>query len=112
MRVALLFALVAERLNVFYEHGQWPTEAQGATLAAEWLARTQRSLPLAERRHLSSLSDELAHGIAGGLSREAGLHTAHEMTEALDPNYRSELAEFFMAECGRMLDQEPEAPDA
>ncbi|MFC5303240.1 hypothetical protein [Azospira restricta] len=103
-RVALIFALVAERLNTFYEHGQWLTEAQGATLAADWLARSQRSLPLAERRRLSALSDELARSIAGGLSREAGLHTAHELTEALDPNYRSELAEFFMAECERMLD--------
>jgi hypothetical protein len=30
------------------------------------------------------------------------------MTEALDPNYRSELAEFFMQECERLLDREPE----
>ena len=34
-RIALIFALVAERLSVFYEHAQWLTEAQGASLAAE-----------------------------------------------------------------------------
>jgi hypothetical protein len=66
-------------------------------------------MPLAERRRLSALSDELARGIAAGLSREAGLHTAHEMMEALDPHYHSELAEFFMQECERMLDRESDA---
>lgn len=103
-RAALLFALTAERLSVFYEHGQWPTEAQGATLVAEWLGRSGRSLPLADRRHLSALSDEFARQIAGSLSREAGLHTAHEMMEALDPNYDSELARALMAECAKLLD--------
>ncbi|MBI2307325.1 MAG: hypothetical protein HYU78_08480 [Rhodocyclales bacterium] len=105
-RVALIFALAAERLSAYYEHGQWLTEAQGASLAAEWLARSKRTLPLADRRRLSALGDELARSIAAGLSREAGLHTAHEMMEALDPNFHSELAEFFMAECERMLDRE------
>ena len=38
-RVALIYALVAERLTAYYEHGQWLTESQGASLAAEWLAR-------------------------------------------------------------------------
>ena len=83
-RVALIFALVAERLSLWYEHGQWPTEAQGATLCADWLGRTKRSLPLTDRRHLSDLSDRLARQIAGSLSREAGLYTAHEMMESLD----------------------------
>ncbi len=104
LRVALVFALVAERLSVHYEHGQWLTEAQGATLAAEWLARSGRSLPLDERRRLSSIAGDMAREMVGTLSREAGLYTAHEMTEALDPNYRSELAATLMAECERRLD--------
>ena len=57
-RIALLFALAAERLNLYYAHGQWLTEAQGASLAADWLGRTKSRLPLAERRLLSSLSDQ------------------------------------------------------
>ena len=103
-RAALVFALTAERLSVFYDHGQWPTAAQGASLVADWLGRSGRSLPLAERQHLSELSDELARQIAGSLSREAGLHTAHEMMEALDPNYESDVARSLMAECVRLLD--------
>ncbi len=106
-RAALIFALTAERLSLWYEHGQWPTAAQGATLAADWLARTRRNLPLAERRHLSELSDQLARQIAATLSREAGLHTTHEMMEALDPNYESELGQSLMLECERLLDADP-----
>ncbi|MEO8409994.1 MAG: hypothetical protein ABI478_05440, partial [Propionivibrio sp.] len=78
-RVAMIYALVAQRLTAYYEHGQWLSEAQGASLAADWLARGKRQLPLAERRHLSALSDDLARDIAVPLSREAGLYTAHEM---------------------------------
>lgn len=103
-RAALLFALTAERLSVFYEHGQWPTAAQGASLVAEWLNRSGRSLPLADRRLLSELSDEFARQIASSLSREAGLQTVHEMMEALDPNYESDLARSLMAECVKWLD--------
>lgn len=103
-RVALIFALVAERLTVFYEHGQWPSESQGASLAADWLARSRRNLPLAERRRLSALSDDLAREMAASLSREAGLYTAHDMMEALDPRHRSDLAATLMQECERRLD--------
>ena len=102
-RIALIFALVAERLTFFYEHGQWLTVAQGASLAADWLTRSKRSLPLSERKHLSELSDQLARQMAESLSREAGLYTAHEMMEALDPNYHSELAQTMLAECDRLL---------
>lgn len=87
--VALIFALVAERLTAYYEHGQWLTESQGASLAADWLSRGKRNLPLKERKRLSALSDHLAREIAGPLSREAGLYTAHEMMESLDSNYHS-----------------------
>lgn len=107
IRVALIFALAAERLTLYYEHGQWLTEAQGATLAAEWLNRSQRSIALAERRALSALSDTLARQVEGSVSREAGLYIAHEMTEALDPRYESEVARALMAECERLLDEAP-----
>lgn len=107
LRVALLFALAAQRLSDYYEHGQWLTEAQGATLAADWLARSKNALPLNERRHISALSDQLARQIAGSLSREAGLFAAHEMTEALDPNYHSEFAQTILAECEKLLAGDP-----
>lgn len=103
-RVALVYALVAERLGVYYEHGQWPTVAQGAALCAEWLARSRRSLALPERQHLSEVSDGLARGIAVGLSREAGLYTAHELSESLSVNYHSEVGTAIMVECERALD--------
>ena len=104
MRVALIFALAAERLTAFYEHAQWMSEAQGTSLAADWLTRSQIKLPLNERRQLSGLSDQLARQIAGTLSREAGMYTAHEMMESLDPNHHSEIAESLMKECERLLD--------
>jgi len=103
--VALIFALVAERLSVYYEHGQWFTRAQGATLAADWLARSKRKLPLAQCHHLSDLSDQLARQIAESTSREAGLYVSHELQEALDPRYHSEVGESIMAECVRILDE-------
>ncbi len=105
MRIALIFALAAERLTAFYEYGQWLTEAQGASLAADWLSRSKNKMPLAERRQLSGLSDQLARQIQGSLSREAGMYTAHEMMESLDPNHHSEIAESLMVECERLLDE-------
>lgn len=102
-RKALLFALAAERLSAFYEHRQWMTDAQGATLASLWLSRSKLQLALAERRLLSQLSDQFARQIAGTLSREAGLYTAHEMMETLDPNYQSAFAHDLLDECERLL---------
>jgi len=101
--IALIFALVAERLSVYYEHHQWLTQAQGASLAADWLSRSKFSLPLDKRSALSKLSDQLARQIAESLSREAGLYTMHEMMESLDPNYQSEIGQSLMKECERML---------
>jgi hypothetical protein len=103
--VALIYALVAERLSVHYEHGHWITQPQGATLASEWLARTKRSLPLAERRHLSDLSDQLAKQIASTSSRDAGLYIAHEMQESLDTRHESEIGQAIMVECERIFDE-------
>ena len=105
MRIALIFALAAERLTDFYEYGQWLTEAQGASLAADWLSRSKNKLPLSERRQLSALSDQLARQIETTLSREAGMYTAHEMMESLDPNHHAEIAEPLMLECERLLDR-------
>jgi len=107
LRVALIFALAAERLSAYYEHQQWLTEAQGASLAADWLRRSKLTIEFKERRQLSALSDQFARQIATTLSREAGLYTAHEMMESLDPNYHSEIAEALMLECERLLDSEP-----
>lgn len=107
MRIALIFALAAERLSTYYEHDQWLSEAQGATRAADWLTRSKHKLPLNDRRQLSALSDQLARQIAATLSREAGLYTAHEMMESLDTNYHSEIAESLMAECERLLATQP-----
>ena len=106
--VALIFALVAERLRVHVEHSQWLTQAQGSTLAADWLARSKRKLPLDQRKHLSHLSDQLARQLAESTSREAGLYVSHELQEALDPRYQSELGQSVMAECARMLDENPQ----
>jgi hypothetical protein len=105
-QIALVFALVAERLTTYYEHGQWLTESQGASLAADWLNRTKRSLPLADRKRLSAVSDGLARQIGESLSREAGLLTAHEMQESLDANYASEIGSALMLECERALDSD------
>lgn len=95
---------MAERLSVYYEHHQWLTAAQGASLCADWLTRSKRTMPSDQRKHLSALSDQLARQIAASLSREAGLHTAHEMMESLDTHYRSELGQAMMVECERLLD--------
>ena len=102
-RQQLLFALAAERLSAYYEHGQWLTEAQGATLAGLWLGRSQQTLDNRERRRLSALSDQLARQVAASLSREAGLYTAHEMMEGLDPRYQSSLVIEMLEECARLL---------
>lgn len=34
-RIALIYELAAERLPLFYEHDQWLTEVQGASLVAD-----------------------------------------------------------------------------
>jgi hypothetical protein len=106
--VALIFALVAERLSVYYEHGLWFTQAQGAALAADWLARSKRRLKLSQRQHLSLLSDQLARQIAESTTREAGLYVSHELQEAQDPRHHSELGQSIMAECERILDENPQ----
>ena len=74
-------------------------------IAAEKVtARGSRRDDLDERSALSRLSDDFARQTVATLSRQAGLLTTHEMMQALDPNYRSELAETMMAECARLLD--------
>ena len=102
-RKSLLFALTAERLSAYYEHGQWMTVAQGASLASLWLSRSKLQVALAERRLLSELSDELARHLAATLSHQAGQYTAHEMMQSLDPKYRSPVAFDLLDECERLL---------
>jgi len=102
-RKALLFALTAERLAVFYEHGAWLTVAQGATLAADWLHRSKLQLELQQRRAMSDLSDDFARELAATLSPQAGLFTSHEMMEGLDQRYQSAVTMDLMEECGRRL---------
>ena len=38
--------------------------------------------------------------------KSEAMAAVHEMMEALDPNYESELARSVMAECERLLDEE------
>jgi hypothetical protein len=102
-RKALLFALAAERLSAYYEHDQWMTVAQGASLASLWLSRSKLQLALPERRVLSELSDDFARHLAATLSHQAGQYTAHEMMESLDPRYRSPVAFDLLDECERLL---------
>lgn len=108
--IALIFALVAERLVIHYEHDVWMTQAQGATLAADWLSRSKRSLPLKLRKHLSELSDQVAKQIATTTTRETGLIISHELQEALDTRYESEIGQAIMVECERILDEQPPEP--
>lgn len=105
-RKALLFALTAERLKAWYDHDKWLNEAQGATLASLWLGQAKVALDRRELRRLSDLSDGFARRIAAGLSREAGLYTAHEMMEGLDPRYQPALVMQMMDECERLLLEE------
>ena len=107
MYVALIYALVAERLSAFYEHHQWLTISQGASLSCEWLSRNKRSLPNDVRKHLSQMSDKLARQIAEPISREAGLYIAHEMMESLDPKFHSDIGQSIMQECEQILDSNP-----
>ncbi|MEO6976328.1 MAG: hypothetical protein ABI144_10745 [Gallionella sp.] len=103
--VALIYALVAERLTIFYEHDLWMTRAQGATLATNWLSRSKRSMPMEIRKHLSDLSDQMARQIAATTSRETGLYLSHEMQESLDTRYQSEIGQSIMVECERIYDE-------
>lgn len=103
-RVALVYALVAERLSAYYEHGQWLSVAQGASLCAEWLARSRRSLAMDERKRLSGLAETLSLQIEQSVSREAGLFTAHELMESLDRYYHSDIGLSVMTECERLVD--------
>lgn len=107
-RVAAIYALVAHRLSTFYDHGHWITQAQGAALCNDWLMRSKKTLSQTERRRLSDLSEQIATQIKDTLSREAGLYTAHELMESLDPRYVSELGASIMDECLRVLKEADE----
>jgi hypothetical protein len=103
--IALIFALLAERLRFHYEHDKWLNQAQCATLAADWLARSKRTLPLQTRKDLADISEQLALQVRESASREAGLYISHELQEALDPRYYSELGQTMMQECEQLFDE-------
>lgn len=105
--ISLLFALTAERLSTFYEHNAWLTLAQGATIAADWLARSKSHLSLQQRKHISDLSDQFARQIQASVSREAGLHISFEMTEALDQRYVSQTGDAMREQCRELLANSP-----
>jgi hypothetical protein len=102
--IALIFALLAERLRFHYEHDKWLNQAQCASLAADWLARSKRNMPLQTRKDLADMSEQLAKQITDSTSREAGLYISHELQEALDPRYHSELGQAIMQECEMLFD--------
>ena len=103
---ALLFALLAERLNGYYEHGQWMSIGQTMAMARDWLTRDRRfTLSETALRALVNESDDMARQMAATLSREAGLLTTHHMMEALDPNHALELADTLMAQCAERVAQ-------
>ena len=114
--IALIFALLAERLRIHFEHDAWLKQAQCATLAADWLSRSRKSLPLQTRKDFADLSEQLARQITAGTSREAGLYISHELQEALDPRYYSEIGQTMMLECEKLFDeycrQHENSPDA
>ena len=103
--IALIFALLAERLRFHYEHDKWLNQTQCATLAADWLARSKRNMPLHTRKQLADMSEQMAKQITGSTSREAGLYISHELQEALDPRYYSELGETMMQECEKLFNE-------
>jgi hypothetical protein len=111
MRAAIIYALVAHRLAAFYDHEYWITQAQAATLCSEWLTRSRQTLPLTERKHLADLSDQVATQIKDSLSREAGLYTAYELMESLDPRHVSEVGAAIMDECVRVLKDVEAGPE-
>lgn len=102
VKIALLFALVAERTAHFYEHGSYAKDSQYGSLASNWLHRSKKTLSAQNIKHLVALSNEVASQITGTLSREAGLFVSHELQQALDPNFQSEPAIAIMAECERV----------
>ncbi|MEY4592730.1 MAG: hypothetical protein RIR18_1625 [Pseudomonadota bacterium] len=101
-KIALLFALAAERTAHFYEHGSFAKDSQYGSLASSWLHRSKRTLSSQNIKHLVALSDQVASQITGTLSREAGLFVSHELQQALDPSFQSEPAIAIMAECERV----------
>jgi len=109
-RKALLFALTSERLTVYYEHGQWPTDATATDTANVWLFRHNLIAQARLIRSIAILSGQFAQTLAQSLSREAGLYTSHEMNQSLDPNYQSPVAMDLLEECERLLIEADLAP--
>ena len=102
-RTRLLFALTAERLSAYYEHGVWITDAQTVQLTSLWQTQTRIALSVKEKRAIAELSDAFAHELAASVSREAGLFISHELTQAQDPDYQSAIGIDVLNECDAKL---------
>jgi len=102
-RTRLLFALTAERLAAYYEHGVWLDDHQAVQIASLWLTRTRVALTVREKREFAALSDGFARELAAAVSREAGLFISHELMQALDPDYQSAIAIDVMNDCDARL---------
>ena len=61
-------------------------------------------MPLQTRKDLAGMSEQLAQQITDSASREAGLYISHDLQEALDPRYYSELGQTMMQECEKLFD--------
>ncbi len=103
--IATMYALVAQRLSVYYEHEQNITQTQATTLAAEWARKSGQELALNLRKQLADASEQLATQIIASLSRPAGLNLSHEMQESLDSRYHSEITQPIMAACEEIVSQ-------
>ncbi len=102
-RTRLLFALTAERLSAYYEHGVWITDAQSVQLTSLWQTQTRLVLSVRDKRAIAELSDTFSRELAASVSREAGLFISHELMQALDPAYQSAIAIDVLNECDAKL---------
>ncbi|WP_415036175.1 hypothetical protein [Azonexus sp.] len=98
-----MFAATAEQLNAHYEYGTWLKPRQLTLAMEEWQQRRGAALPEKRRHQLAELATTLAQHMATTLSREAGLHAAHDMREALDPRHESAFSQILLEECARLI---------
>lgn len=107
-QAAIVFALVGHQLTTFYDEGCFFSAPQGATLAAEWLARSRKKpMPLSERNRLSAVALDVARQTTQTVTPETGRLIVHEIMESLDVRYRSDVADQIMNLCVAQLDTGP-----
>jgi hypothetical protein len=104
-QAAIVFALVGHQLTAFYNEGCFFNASQGASLAAEWLARSKKkTMPLSERNRLSATALDVARQTTQTVTPETGRLIAHEVMESLDVRYRSDVADQIMNLCVSQID--------